>query len=254
MKNFSKAQLERIADAEQFLNLLFGNLRGDRYSYLWTGQDKATYPYRVSDADARKAMAQRAIELNDSGFDVYVGVNVGDEPAQPGNRYTKSQITAQTATVTDIDVEGGGHISDAKTTYPPTFETAKCFLPFAASLVVNSGYGLHGYCLYSEPIDVADESRDACEKRNRNFIDAIRRRAGIFSGAVDGIGDLSRVLRLPGTRNYKAGFSDDAPLCRLVEVNDIRFTPADLDARLAALTPAAPAGRAERTRTRLRHA
>lgn len=225
----------RVDEAERFLNLLFGNVAGDRYGYLWTKQDKATYPYLVSDASARKAMAVRAIELSDAGFDVYVGVNCGDEPAAPDKRYTKEQITVQIATVTDVDCEGGGHISGAKQIYPPNFYVAKSFLPFDVSFLVDSGFGLHGYCLYSEPIVVSDDNREDCIARNRRFIDTVRARAGVvFSRAIDGVGDLPRVLRVPGTYNFKGG-KDNAPLCKLVEVNDIRFTTADLDVRLDAL-------------------
>ena len=225
--------------AEKFLNALFGNVTGEHYGYLWTKQGKATYPYRVSDAAVRKQMARRAIELSDKGNDVYVGVNVGNEPAALDKRYTREQITVQTAVVADIDVEGGNHSSDADKIYPPNFAVAKSFLPFDVSLLVDSGYGLHGYCLFAEPVaTICDENRCDCENRNRRFIDTVRRRAGVFGKAVDGVGDLPRVLRMPGTRNYKAGVSNDAPICKLVATNDIRFTPADIDERLAALKPA----------------
>lgn len=242
----------RVATAERFLNMLFGNLCGDRYGYLWTIQDKATYPYRVSDAAQRKAMAQRAIELSDSGKDVYVGINVGDEPAAQDKRYTKEQITVQTATVTDIDVEGGNHISDAAQFYPPNGVVAKTFLPFAASLVVDSGYGVHGYCLYAEPIDITADNRDACIARNKRYIDAVRARAGVFSKAVDGVHDLPRVLRCPGTFNYKAG-KNGAPLCKLVEVNDIRFTPTDIDNKLQNADLNATIGTVEKPNSQGRH-
>lgn len=224
----------RVAEAERFLNVLFGSVKGEVYSYLWTKQDKATYPFKVSDADARKLMARRAVSLSDEGKDVYIGVNGGSEPAQAGQRYTASQVTLQTATVTDIDVEGGNHSSTANKIYPPNFAVAKNFLPFDTSLVVDSGHGLHAYCVYSEPINITALNRAACETRNRKFIEAVRRRAGVFGKAVDGVGDLPRVLRVPGTYNYRLG-RDNPPLCKLVEVNDIRFTPADMDERLAAL-------------------
>lgn len=228
----------RIDTASKFFDLLFGSVQGEVYSYLWTRPDEATYPFKISDADIRKAMARRAISLSDEGKDVYIGVNCGNEPADKYKRYTATQVTLQTATVTDIDVEGGNHSSTADKIYPPNFAVAKSFLPLDTSLVVDSGYGLHGYCVYSEPITITDDNRAACETRNRKFIEAVRRRAGVFSKAVDGVGDLPRVLRVPGTYNYKLG-SGNAPLVKLVEVNDIRFTPADMDARLAALEPPA---------------
>ena len=228
----------RINEAEKFFNLIFGNVTERKFGYLWTKQDKSSYPFTVSNVDERKAMATRAIELSDKGFDVYFGVNLMDEPAAKDKRVKAEHVTLQTATVTDIDVEGGDHISTDKKLYPPTFDVAKSFLPFDVSLLVNSGFGgLHGYCIYATPVTVTNETRADCEARNKKFIEAIRRKAGKYSKVVDGVGDLPRVLRVPGTYNYKCG-KEDAPLCKLVEANDTRFTPDDLTARLKALETA----------------
>ena len=237
--SFKPNQDNRIAEAEKFFNLLYGNVTERKFGYLWAkqGETKATYPSAVSNPEERREMARKAIELSDAGFDVYYGINLGDEPPKGNKRYKAEQVTLQTATVTDIDVEGGTHISNKKCTYPPTFDAAKSFLPFDVSLLVDSGYGMHGLCIYVEPIAVTVDNRAACEERNEKFLDVIRSRAGIYAKAVDGVGDLPRILRVPGTFNYKLG-RDNAPLCKLVDVSTIRFTPADLDERLNALAPA----------------
>ena len=229
----------RIDEAEKTFNLLFGNVTERKFGYLWAKQGeetKKTYPFTVSNPDERRKMAHKAIELSDAGFDVYYGVNLGDEPPKGNSRFTKEQVTLQTATVTDIDVEGGTHISDEKIKYPPTLDAAKSFLPFDTSLNIDSGYGLHGLNIYSSPIPINTDNRKKVEERNKKFLDVIRRRAGEYSKAVDGVGDLPRVLRVPGTFNYKLG-RENAPLCHIVDTNNIRFTPADLDERLDALTP-----------------
>lgn len=240
----------RIAMAKKTFDLLFGNVTGDHWNYLWTKQNKRTIPFLVTDPNARAKMATSAIELNDQGFDVYVGVNVGDEPLSSNKRYVADLpkdpkpdeppaklVTVQTATVTDIDTLGGGHVNTGKKKYPPTFDAAKSFLPFELSLLVNSGYGLHGYAIYAEPVVITDDTREQAQNRNEKFLSVIRNNAGEFGNVVDGVGDLPRILRVPGTFNYKAGVNNAAPLCRLVEVNDVRFTPADLDAKLDALIP-----------------
>ncbi|PUU99538.1 hypothetical protein DCD76_18395, partial [Acinetobacter baumannii] len=144
-------------------------------------------------------------------------------------------VTLQTATVADIDIIGGAHTDTNK--YPADFDTAKNFLPFPVSIMVDSGNGLHPYCIYSEPIVITTENRSDATKRNKKFIDTIRNRAGKYAKAVDSVHDLPRVLRVPGTYNYKGG-RENAPLCHIVEVNDIRFTPATLDAQLNELPTA----------------
>lgn len=229
----------RIKMAKEYLTELFAKVKERKFGYLWTKQDKATYPFDVSDTDALAAMAQKAIELNDAGFDVYYSVNLTDAPPAKFERVKSEKVTMQVATVADIDTEGGNHASSEEKKYPPDFETAKSFLPFAVSSLVNSGYGLHALCIYDEPIVITDLNREQAKKRNKDFINVIRIRAGEFKGAVDGVGDLPRVLRVPGTFNQK--LKDNPPLCHVVEGSDTRFTPDDFDA-LQGTTKALDAG------------
>ena len=228
----------RIDEVERFFKLIFDAVKECKFGYLWTkqGEERKTYPFDVSNIGERKKMAVKAIELNDAGADVYYGINLMDTPPAANARVTAAYVTVQTATVTDIDIEGGNHISNETKKYPPTFNTAKSFLPFPVSILINSGYGLHGLCIYDAPITITADNRKLAEERNKKFIDIIRIRAGIYSKAVDSVGDLPRVLRVPGTRNYKLSVSADAPICHIVEVNDVRFSPADIDEKLNALT------------------
>ncbi len=229
------AKQSRIEMALRFLNLLFGAVLERLFGYLWTKQDKATYPFAVSNPDERIAMAKKAIELSDAGFDVYFGVNLMNEPPARNARVKAEFVALQTATVADIDILGGEHTNPNK--YPANIEMAKGFLPFPVSLLVDSGYGLHPYCIYANPITITAENRSEVTKRNKNFIDTIRSRAGKYVKAVDSVHDLPRVLRMPGTYNYKCG-RENAPLCRLIEVSDVRFTSESLDAQLNELQPA----------------
>lgn len=225
----------RIEMALEFLNLLFGAVVERLFGYLWTKQDKATYPFAVSNSAEREAMARKAIELSDAGKDVYFGVNLMNDLPARNARVKAEFVTLQTATVADIDILGGTHTDPDK--YPANIEMAKGFLPFPVSMLVDSGYGLHPYCLYAKPIAITAENRSEVTKRNKKFIDTIRSRAGKYAKAVDSVHDLPRVLRMPGTYNYKGG-RENAPLCRLIEVSDVRFTPTELDEKLnAMITP-----------------
>ena len=224
----------RIAEAEKFFNLIFGAVHETKFSYLWLKRDdtKKTVPFDVSTAERRRSMAQKAIEYSDSGFDVYFCTGLLDEPPKENERGTEDKITCRPVVVCDVDTLGGSHTNPKK--YPAP-SSVKDFLPFNLSVLVDSGYGAHGYCILAEPLAITEDNRAVVKARNAKFIETIRFKAGKFSKAVDSVGDLTRVLRVPGTRNYKLGVSNDAPICRLVEVNDCRFTPADLDAKLNAL-------------------
>ena len=225
----------RFEMALRFLNLIFGAVMEHVFGYLWTKQNKATYPFAVSSPDEREAMARKAIDLSDASFDVYFGVNLMNEPPARNTRVKAEFVTLQTATVADIDILGGTHTDPDK--YPANVEMAKGFLPFPVSMLVDSGQGLHPYCLYAKPISITAENRSEVTKRNKKFIDAIRNRAGKFAKAVDSVHDLPRVLRMPGTYNYKCG-RENAPLCRLIEVSDVRFNPESLDTQLNELPSA----------------
>ena len=70
------------------------------------------------------------------------------------------------------------------------------------------------------------------------MLDVIRQRAN--GKKIDGVGDLPRILRTPGTFNYKLG-KDNAPLCHIVEDSGLRFSPSQLDDKLKVLIqPQAP--------------
>ncbi|MBR0288320.1 MAG: hypothetical protein IJQ82_05020 [Selenomonadaceae bacterium] len=106
----------RIEMALKFLNLLFSAVVERLFGYLWTKQDKATYPFAVSSATEREAMARKAIELSDAGKDVYFGVNLMNDPPAQNARVKNEFVTLQTATVADIDIQGGTHTDPKK--YP----------------------------------------------------------------------------------------------------------------------------------------
>ena len=162
----------RIEMALRFLNLLFGAVLERVFGYLWTKQDKATYPFAVSSSVEREAMARKAIELSDAGKDVYFSVNLMNDPPARNARVKAEFVTLQTATVADIDILGVTHTDPDK--YPANVEMAKGFLPSPVSMLVDSGQGLHPYCIYAKPIAITVENRSEVTKRNKKFIDTIR--------------------------------------------------------------------------------
>ena len=238
----------RIAEAKKFFDVLYGHVTGDYFAHVSTLPFTKFAFFKVSDEEARTQMAEAAIRL-DAQLDaqkmhgVYVSVNLQSSVPEKG-RGKKDAYTLQVATVTDIDAVGGAHVNhvDKKTgkniVYLPDFDTAKSLIPFQLSMLVNTGYGgLQGYAIYDEPIVITADNHDCLEKRGEDFIDCIRSRAGIYVNAVDNVQDIPRLLRVPGTRNCKVE-TDNAPMCRLVEANDVRFSPEKLDEKIAVFMPA----------------
>ena len=120
----------RIADAEIFLNNLYGRVHEPKFTYLCTIDNKVfgkPYPFDISTAENRLAMAKMAIEINDLGHNVYFAVNLQDTPPTGYNRGDSSKITMQVAVITDIDIEGGNHKGGKKKKLARDFDAAKSF-------------------------------------------------------------------------------------------------------------------------------
>ena len=82
------------------------------------------------------------------------------------------------------------------------------------------------------PIAITDENREELKRRNNLLLDVVRVRANGIT--IDGVGDLPRIMRTPGTFNRKLG-NDNAPLCHIVENTGLLFSPAELDEKLNSL-------------------
>ena len=233
MKTINKQR--QIAQVANFFNLLYGKITEKNFSYLITFRDGIeTYSFSIANKTQRIEMAVKAIELSNKGFDIWHSVNpVSIEPTS-SKRGDELAVSYQIAIVVDIDIQSDAHKSD---NLAANFDEAKSFLPFTPSLLVHSGYGLHAYYIFDTPIEITDQNREEIKRRNNLLLEVIRQRAN--GKKIDGVGDLPRVLRTPGTFNYKLG-KDNAPLCHIVEDSGLRFSPSQIDEKLNALIIATP--------------
>ena len=222
----------RIDEATKFLKLLFGKISEPHFSYLAKFKGITEFfPFTINDQTQIQAMARKAIELSDMGIDIWHAVNPVCITPTPSKRGDETAVSYQTACVVDIDIKSDAHKNENLAT---SFDEAKSFLPFTPSIIINSGFGLHAYYLFDEPILITDQNREEIKRRNQLFIDVVRFRAN--GKKIDGVGDLPRILRTPGTFNYKLGI-DNAPLCHIVEDSSLRFSPTELNVKLNALIP-----------------
>jgi putative DNA primase/helicase len=108
------------------------------------------------------------------------------------------------------------------------------------SVVVNSGGGLNCYWLLNEPYIIEDQHRHHVADLSatwQRILGESARKLGFDYGT--GVGDLARVLRMPGTDNLK---TDTPRPCRVVYETGCVYTIAQLADVAAKLAPAAPAG------------
>ncbi|MBQ3442916.1 MAG: DUF927 domain-containing protein [Selenomonadaceae bacterium] len=228
--NVTKNQ-RRFEELTTFLHQLYDKIPESNFVYLWTKQGKETFPFALPMQIS--LMVQKAIDLADSGVDVYHSVNTVNIEPIGGKRGDENSVSYQTAIVVDIDIRSNAHKGDADK-FPSNFEEAKSFLPFTPSILIFSGYGLHAYFIFNEPIKITDQNREELKNRNSRMIELVRLRAGIFKKSIDSVGDLPRILRTPSTFNYKLG-AENAPMCHIVENSGLSFSPAQIDEKLNTL-------------------
>jgi len=215
---------------EEFLEAVFGEeATPERRMAVFTTPDRRTRFFADYGELRRYALGQSASQ------NVYFGVGlVGGEPKGRGKR---GDIAGVGAFWCDIDVSGAAH---PKKNLPRSVEEAASVLadmPLPPSVVVSSGHGLHAYWLLQEPWifggDAERERAAALAKRWHGKVCALGARRG---WGLENLGDLTRVLRLPGTLNHNGA---GGPVeVRVVEARPhLRYAPDDFEQFLPAEEP-----------------
>jgi putative DNA primase/helicase len=179
--------------------------------------EPATQAFFNSEAEA----AKRAYDLCNQGVDVYFGIN-----PRIGNRGKKENVHYVGAFHAEIDY---GEIGHNKESTHETYEQAlKAISAFALepTIIIHSGGGFHCYWVLSDPINVDDIGVSVIEGINKCLC--------IKLGGDIGTHDISRVLRIPGTFNFK--IPDHAREVVLVSNSHRRYDYKDF----AALLPESP--------------
>lgn len=186
--------------------------------------------------------ADYATATKTPGTDVYFGV--GTLATKP--RYGRGKldhIGGIGAVHIDIDVAHADKRVHKKGNLPPTLDAAIEFatgVQITPSIIVSSGYGIHAYWLLKEfwTFNNADD-RATAGKLIETWQRMFKWRASHNSWDVDATQDLTRVLRVPGTLNYKLPDQPtDAGL--LLFQPDFKYTPDHFESVLASLRAELP--------------
>ncbi|MEV4384378.1 hypothetical protein AB0J68_01415 [Micromonospora sp. NPDC049580] len=219
-----------------------GILHGDSPGHVhicstgdWTGRtfadlDEATTYVAQLDAAGREGIYARVTTL------------LGDRPA--GGRGGAADSAALPALWADLDLAGPGH---AEQDLPPTVEAGQAIIATSGlpepTIWVHSGGGLYPIWLLTEPHTLTTDNLDAAKALAKGWQAVIEHAAASHGWRYGrGVGDLARVLRIPGTVNRKAGL---ARPCRIIAATSHRYTVAQLQAALdtatARIAPPEPA-------------
>ncbi len=183
----------------QHLKILY---RGGRYAYYWTpngaGGAKISYWYEAS------PVHDVPDELFQPGVNAYYSVNTS---GVKGNQHTRSRVEDIDA-VNCLYAEFDTGRDEAKKQVALEMLS---IVPCSPSVVIDSGGGLHAYWYADEPWPLVDDSQ------RQRCIDVQTAWVRHLPDADQSVHDLARVLRVPGTVNYKPEYAPDFPTVQIVE-------------------------------------
>ena len=185
----------------RFLDAIFGPALDNNAGVivLWTPRAQAHALSNINEA------ATLALRWNTDRRDVYVGTCIYKPTLQnalrtnPRRRGKAADVIALVALWLDIDQKAENKVGGLQD--PAAFLDK---LPLSPSVVVGSGHGLHAWWLLDEPFVLqSHEDRSHAKGITQRWYQLARDLASLENATLDPTYDLARVLRVPGTTNWK---------------------------------------------------
>jgi hypothetical protein len=171
---------------------------------------------------------------------IYVRVTSMRTTPEPGKRGGASLSAALPALWADLDLAGPGH---AEQDLPPDEAAGRAVIAATGlpepTIWIHSGGGLYPIWLLEQPHVLTEASLVPAQALAKDWQRVVEHAAASLGWRYGrGVGDLARVLRIPGTINRKEGL---ARPCRIISGHPARYTIAQLqaalDAAIARITP-----------------
>lgn len=186
-----------------FFNNLWGEPPPTGIVNIVTLPDKGIYSFQSD-------QIEKALELIENvkhSVNVYCEMCLQQSFPLRGKRGKVDEASVMPGIWLDLDIAGPNHSAN---NYLPSIEVAFDFLnetwPFRPTIVNFTGGGLHCYWLFHEPwIFQQHAERLLGQSLSRMFQRYIIKVAGERDNKIDNTSDLPRILRVPGTFNYKSG-------------------------------------------------
>jgi hypothetical protein len=192
-------QAEYSTSDPHLVNFLVHLHRAGRFAYWWTAdvEGKRSYWWEVGKPGL----------IPKGRLNVYFGVHPTANKRNATQRARIVDVAAINCLFAEFDAKHFGADKAKALTHVES-------LPLAPSVLIDSGGGYHCYWLFAESFVItAKAARDRAQKAQAAWVQ--------FVGGDQGAKDLARVLRVPGTRNYKPERGPDFP--------EVKFIRCDLD-------------------------
>lgn len=185
-----------MTQTETYLRALWPELPESHWLLVYTLPDKMSH---WCDSVERAAATVEQLK----GVDIYLQMATADKNYGPFARATRNETRAIPGLWCDLDLKNEGR---KKSALPKSLDELLKIIPEDArpTMLVQSGGGLHAYWLFNEPLLLdTGEDRSKAEKLLKDWQTLLRRRAQVHGWTLDFTHDLPRILRIPGTLNYK---------------------------------------------------
>jgi hypothetical protein len=205
---------------KSFLDLLWGSKPEHLYILIWTLQDKRSHWCR--DVDQAAAVVESC-----GAIDIYIGAGLSPEDFGAHQRCPADRIAGIAALWADFDLLSDAH---PKKALPTTLTDALSVIPtqLPPTITVATGNGGHAWWVLKEPlIFESDEERAHAAAVLYRWHTMLRFNAANRGWAFDRLADLPRVMRIPGTRNYKDPQSPKP--VEVYELSDRRYNLSDFE-------------------------
>lgn len=220
------------SETKTFFGELFGAKDENDWALIWSKQGeqpKSPNASRWAKTVDEMCAAVHAAESACEGWHIYAGVLPRAKTHGRTKRGGVADTSALLALWVDIDIAGPGH----KTTGKLPRDTAEALrlvekIGVPASMLVHSGGGIHAYWILKEAWQFdTPAARDEAATLERAWLRTFQIHAATMGLVVDPTFDLARVLRVPGTTNWKGETPTE---CRLLHNNGNRYDPDELRA------------------------
>lgn len=174
------------------MNFIDYLMRGGTYGYYWTKQSTTTYWWKVGERP----------DPPNTEEDIYFGVHPTDKRKDSKSRALIQDIQAINCLYSDFDLKDyqedkgliAAHIRELN---PPP------------SVIIDSGGGYHCYWLLKEPFLItSDLTQQIASDLQRSWVAYVKGDLAVH--------DLARIMRVPGTSNYK--YDPPRPVMSIREV------------------------------------
>ena len=211
---------------ERFLRALYENVGDGALSISYLDEHKIPIT-RWFTKDQIPEMVAYGIECG-KALNTYLNINPRIAAMDTYHRGKSKDVYEVVTIHVDFDIKGPAHVEKRLPESEKEVLDYLAELPHPPSFIIRSGNGIHAYWILRQPYRIRDGT-------DRAYIEsilygfeayAIKLAYDNHGWVFDHVADLARMLRLPGTTNFK---TEDRPQCEIVSESPVRYDLADFE-------------------------